>query len=71
MKHASWDGGAIRVAFGSLAILIPQKTSKTRCDKRVAMSQIDDVAPTCPKCRAAIEAERRAMQSLGITSKGD
>lgn len=53
--HAPFDHGA--VTFGPLAAFVRQKTVKTLCDRRVAMSKVtvDGRAVTCVDC-AHVEA---------------
>jgi hypothetical protein len=65
MQHIAWDDGV----FGSIVKAIEQKTIKTRCGRRVPLSQagIPDEG-TCPECieeylEFRIETEE-AIQSL-------
>lgn len=57
--------------------LPPQKTTKTRCGIRVALSRIDNANGDCPGCLVELERERKARiairehcESLGIEVPG-
>jgi hypothetical protein len=48
--HAAWDELAISDMFSP--ILGPQKSIKTRCNKRVAFGRVAHNGVTCPDCLA-------------------
>lgn len=63
-KHASWDGGSISENPLFLATIGPQKTIKTRCNKRVGMVAIDNHNITCATCLDDINRQDQAMERL-------
>lgn len=64
MNHMPWDNGSIGDAIEDVfGFRNPQKTTKTRCGIRVAISKADHrTATTCPGCLANIEDERRGLE---------
>ncbi len=65
MTHKAWDDGAIAASFRDvLGIDIGQKTTKTRCGKRVSMRHIDNVEPTCGACLTEPERERKGRAEI-------
>ena len=68
MTHQAWDDGAIldgmaEVLGEGIRSICTQKTTKTKCLKRVPMDQINNDAATCPACilLLQIEAEGRLI----------
>ena len=50
-SHVAWDYGAINEAFEQvLGFGVHQRSTKTLCNRRVSMFQIDNSLPTCPDC---------------------
>ncbi len=53
VNHIAWDDGVIGQAIEEIIGIPPiyyQKTTKTRCGKRVKLERVDNAAPTCPAC---------------------
>jgi len=61
MNHMPWDNGTIDAAMKQvLGIGSVNKTTKTRCGKRVSISQANYNQPiTCSACLVDIETERK------------
>jgi hypothetical protein len=54
VKHIAWDQGAIIQGVAEVTgFVVPQKTTKTMCDKRVALLAISNNHPTCKECENA------------------
>ncbi len=64
LKHASWDGGAVSENPFFLATIGPQKTIKTRCNKRVSMRVIDNHDITCTACLDDINRQEKAYEQI-------
>ena len=66
LKHLAWDMGAIDAAITEAFGASPsaQKTTKTRCGKRVAMSQIDNENPTCLDCLEVKRLEQAEAEEI-------
>lgn len=62
--HKAWDSGVIALAFQEVGLPVSQKTTKTKCGKRVVMSRIDNNAVTCPDCVAEVKREADAFETM-------
>jgi hypothetical protein len=59
IKHVAWDRGAIHDALvEALGFAMPQKTTKTKCGKRVVVAHIDNGRADCQACLAELARER-------------
>lgn len=70
IKHAAWDDGAVAGVFMDvLGYDIGQKTTKTRCGKRVNMRHVDNSTPTCADCLADIKRQADGLVMIERYSK--
>ena len=60
--HIAWDHSILNNIFGKG----DQQTTKTQCERRVPLSQIDNDNPTCQDCIEWLEETKRIAKDMNL-----